>query len=99
MSRILSRSSSYSGFSKALGTRHAGSESNECNRIDAVFEIDEAAKMAGDISDDGSVGADESDRNDKGWVTSQECWKIAPFEDEIEFHISLANWINLKDRF
>jgi len=55
--------------------------------------------MAGNISDDGSVGADEGDRNDKGRVTSQKRWKIAPFEDEIEFHISLANWINLKDRF
>ena len=60
-SRILSRSSSYSGFSKALGTRHAGSESNECNSIDAVFEVDEAAKMAGNISDDSGTGANHED--------------------------------------
>ena len=61
VSRILSRSSSYSGFSKALGTRHAGSESNECNRIDAVFEVDEATKMASDISDDSGTGSNHED--------------------------------------
>ena len=68
MSRILSRSSSYSGFSKALGTRHAGSESNECNRIDAVFEVDEATKMTSDISDDRSANTDASDGNHKSGV-------------------------------
>ena len=55
----------------SLGTRHAGSKSNKCNGIDAVFQVDEAAKMAGYISDDGCVGPNEGDRNDKCWVTSQ----------------------------
>merc|ERR1719472_639248 len=50
------------------GIRHAGSKGNKCNGIDAVFEVDKAAKMAGDISDDGSTGADHKDRNYKSWI-------------------------------
>ena len=47
--------------SETLGTRHAGSKGNKCNGIDAVFEVDEAAKVAGDISNDSSAGTDHED--------------------------------------
>ena len=49
----------------SLGTRHAGSKSNKCNGIDAVFEIDEAAKMSSNIPNDGSTGPDEYERYDE----------------------------------
>merc|ERR1719239_1769619 len=47
------------------GIRNASSESNKCNGIDSVFEIDEAAKVAGNISNDSSAGTDEYERNDE----------------------------------
>ena len=52
-----------------FGTRHAGSEGNKCDGIDSIFEVDKATKMASNISDDGSAGANEGDRNDKSNVT------------------------------
>jgi len=59
---------------ETLGTRHAGSKGNKCNGIDAIFEVDEAAKMASDISDDCSTGADHEDRNNKSWISiGQRC--------------------------
>lgn len=42
------------------GVRDAGAKSNKCNGINAVFEVDEAAKMASNITNDSSAGADES---------------------------------------
>merc|ERR1712112_569901 len=54
---------------ETLGTRHAGSEGNKCDGIDSIFEVDKATKMASNISDDGSAGANEGDRNDKCNVT------------------------------
>ena len=41
-------------------TRDAGAKSNKSNGINAVFEVDEAAEMAGNITNDSSAGADES---------------------------------------
>ena len=41
-------------------TRHTGSQSNKCDGIDAVLQIDEAAEMTSDITNDGSAAADES---------------------------------------
>jgi hypothetical protein len=49
-------------------TRHTGSKGNKCNSIDAVFEVDEATKMASDISDDSSAKTDASDGNRKSGV-------------------------------
>merc|ERR1711887_515160 len=51
------------------GIRHAGSEGNKCDGIDSIFEVDEATKMAGDISNNSGAGANEGDRNDKCNVT------------------------------
>ena len=48
-----------------FGTRNTSSEGNKCNGIDAVFEIDEAAQMSSDISNDGSTGPDEYERYDE----------------------------------
>ena len=53
---------------ETLGTRHAGSKGNKCNGIDAVFEVDKAAKMAGDISDDCRANTDAGDGNHKSGV-------------------------------
>ena len=49
-------------------TRDTGSKGNECNSIDAVFEVDEATKMTSDISDDRSANTDASDGNHKSGV-------------------------------
>ena len=56
-------------------TRYTGSQSDKCNCIDAVFEVDEATKVAGNISDDCSAGPDEEDRNDKSEVSIDESLK------------------------
>ena len=48
-----------------FGTRNASSESNKCNGIDSVFEIDEAAKMSSNIANDGGTAPDEYERNDE----------------------------------
>ena len=51
-----------------LRTGNTGSERDEGNRVHSVLEVDEAAKMSGDIADDGGAGADRKDGNDKGGV-------------------------------
>ena len=51
--------------SKYFDTRYTGSESNKCNGVDTVLEIDEAAKMTGNITNDGSAAANEKNGNDK----------------------------------
>ena len=56
-------------------TRNTGAQSDKCNCINAVFEVDEATKVAGNISDDGSAGPDEEDRNDKSEVSIDESLK------------------------
>ena len=53
---------------ETLGTRHTGPKGNKCNSIDAIFEVDKAAKMTSDISDDGGAGTNHEDGNDKGGV-------------------------------
>ena len=59
-SRFLSIKTSQ-GVLETLGTRHAGAESNKCDGIDSVFEIDEAAEVSGNIADDGSARSDHED--------------------------------------
>ena len=49
------------GVLETLATRHAGAESNKCDGIDSVFEIDEAAEVSGNIADDGSARSDHED--------------------------------------
>ena len=63
------------GVLETLGTRHAGAESNKCDGIDSVFEIDEAAEMRGNVSNDGSTGPDEYQRNDESNIAIGHCWK------------------------
>ena len=58
-----------------LQTGNAGSKSDEGNRVHSVLEVDEAAKMSGDISDDGGAGADHEDGNDKGGVSIVNGWE------------------------
>ena len=49
-------------------TRDTGSQGDKCNGIDSIFEVDEAAKVSGDIADDRSAKTDASDGNHKGGV-------------------------------
>ena len=63
---------------ETLATRHAGSKGNKCDGIDSIFEVDKAAKMAGDISDDGSTGADHKDRDYKSWIPIGQSCKTNP---------------------
>ena len=67
-SRILGFYLSFKLVSETLATRHAGSKGNKCNGINAVFEVDEAAKVAGDISNDSSAGTDHEDWNNKSGI-------------------------------
>ena len=63
------------GFPMNWCTRDTGAQGDKCDSIDAVFEVDEATEVAGNISDDSSAGADEGDRNDKCNVTIGHSWK------------------------
>ena len=58
-----------------FGTRNTGSQGNKCDGIDSVFEIDEAAEMRGNVSNDGSTGPDEYQRNDESNIAIGHCWK------------------------
>ena len=58
-----------------LRTGNTGSERDKGNRVHSVLEVDEAAKMSGDIADDGGAGADREDGNDKGGVAITKGWE------------------------
>ena len=64
-------------FDGQFGTRHAGSQGNKCNGIDSIFEVDKAAKMAGDISNDSGANADTSDGYHKSGVTIGNALKMS----------------------
>lgn len=49
-------------------TRYWGAKSNKSNGIDAIFEVDEAAEMSGNIANNGSAGANHNDRTDEGEI-------------------------------
>ena len=49
-------------------TRHACPQSHKGDRVDAVFKIDEAAEVSGNIADDGSARSDHEDWNNKSGV-------------------------------
>ena len=53
-------------------TRHRGSQSDEGDGIDAILEIDEATKMTGDVSNDGSTETNGSDGDDEGGVSVED---------------------------
>ena len=50
-------------------TGNWGAQSHKADGIDTVLEIDEAAKMAGDVSDNGSDNTDGSNGNDECGVS------------------------------
>ena len=52
----------------AWPTRHAGSQSNECNSIYTVFQIDKATKMSCHVSYDGGVHSNHQNADDEGWI-------------------------------
>ena len=56
------------GFPMNWCTRDTGAQGNKCDSIDAVFEVDEATKVAGNISDDCGANTDASDGNHKSGV-------------------------------
>ncbi len=49
-------------------TRYAGPQGDECNGIDRVLEIDEAAEVTGDVADDGCAHSDHSNGDDEAGV-------------------------------
>jgi len=54
---------------KTFDTRNRSSKSDEGNGIDTIFKVDEATKMASNITDDGGAGADEGDGDNKSDVS------------------------------
>ena len=58
-----------------VDTRHAGSECNKGNCVDTIFEVDEAAKMASDISDERRDTGNGTDRANKSEVASRKAWE------------------------
>ena len=50
-------------------TRYAGAEGDEGNSIDTIFKVDEAAEMAGNITDNCRAQANKCDGDDKSWVS------------------------------
>lgn len=58
---------------KNLDTRNTGPQCYEGDCVNAVFKIDEASKMTGDITDNSSAGADEENGNDESGVSIINC--------------------------
>jgi len=80
----------YSFDSDQVRTRHAGSKSNERNCVDSVFEVDETAKMAGNIANYCSVAANEEDRYDKGGVSIEKT--LNSWYYSLKFDQKTAKW-------
>ena len=55
-------------------TRHWGSEGYKCNSINRVLQEDEAAEMAGNISDQGGTGTNHGNGDDEGNVAPIDSW-------------------------
>ena len=55
-------------------TRYAGAESDEGNSIDTIFKVDEAAKMASNVTNNCSTQANKCDGDDKCWVSVENSW-------------------------
>ena len=56
-------------FDGRLQTRDTSSQCDEGNSIDGILQVDEAAQMTGDITNNSSAHPDHADGNDEGWVT------------------------------
>jgi len=56
------------------GTGNTGSEGHKCDGIDSIFEVDEAAKMSGNIADECGTGANEYKRYDERNVSVCHSW-------------------------
>ena len=50
-------------------TRHGGSQGDEGDGVDAVLEVNEAAEMAGNVSDDSGTHAHSSDGDHEGGIS------------------------------
>ena len=57
-----------------LQTRNWGAQSHEGNGVDAVLEVNEAAEMAGNVSDDGGAEPDSSDGDHEGGIAVGNAW-------------------------
>ena len=58
-----------SSWEQVILTRYAGSQGNETNGVDAILEVNEAAKMTSDVSDDSSDQSNGGNRNNEGGVS------------------------------
>ena len=52
-----------------ISTRNRGAQSNKSDSIDGIFQVNEASKMAGNITNDGSTNTDHGNGNNKAWVS------------------------------
>ena len=56
-------------------TRNTGPKSHKGDGIDAVFKIDKAAEVTGDVAYNGRVPPDKQNADYKGWVASPDSCK------------------------
>ena len=56
-------------------TRNTRPQSDKGDRVDAVFKIDKAAEVPGDVAYDGGVPADKQNADYKSWVASPDSCK------------------------
>ena len=47
------------------GTGNTCAQSNKCDGVDAVFEVDEATEVGGNVADQSGTGANEYKRYDE----------------------------------
>mgnify|MGYP007015609546 CR=1 FL=1 len=50
-------------------TRNRGSEGDESNSVDGILQVDEAAQVTGDITDNSGTGTNEDQRNNEAGVS------------------------------
>ena len=51
-------------------TRNTRPQSHKGDRVDAVFKIDKATEVSGDVAYDGGVAADKQNADNKSWVAA-----------------------------
>lgn len=51
------------------GVRNRGSEGDESNSVDGILQVDEAAQVTGDITDNSGTGTNEDQRNNEAGVS------------------------------
>ena len=59
---------------KIKSTRNRSAQSNKSDSVDGVFQVNEASKMAGNITNNGSTNTDHGNRNDEARVTSTQSY-------------------------